>query len=165
MKTLSGRTSTIAFKLDDSVDVLKHKIYDREHLDPAEQRLVYGGKQLDDGRCLRDYGVQADSTIHLALRIRGGMALYCHRTSLTHPMTLTSQISMTVKPTSQEVEKSTSVHAGGRDMPSRWMESTSLTYGWAALMRPGSGRSHTTAQQSIMQPLLTKDISLVNLIL
>jgi ubiquitin len=72
VKTLTGETITIWVTLSDTFDNVKHKIAEKLGLPPEEQRLIYGGRQLADGLTLRDYGVQRDSTIHLALRIRGG---------------------------------------------------------------------------------------------
>ncbi len=57
------------FKLQE----IKGQIYDREGIPVGEQRLMFKGRQLDDARTLADYGVAADSSLHLALRLRGGM--------------------------------------------------------------------------------------------
>ncbi len=72
VKTLSGKTSTINVELTDTVETLKEKIREKDAIPTNEQRLIYGGKQLEDGRTLADYGLQKEATVHLVLRVRGG---------------------------------------------------------------------------------------------
>jgi ubiquitin len=70
VKTLTGKTVTVEVDPGATIDAIKQQVQDKEGIPPDQQRLIFAGKQLEDGHTIQEYNLEADSTLHMVLRLR-----------------------------------------------------------------------------------------------
>mmetsp|Transcript_83 Transcript_83/g.238 ORF Transcript_83/g.238 Transcript_83/m.238 type:complete len:80 (-) Transcript_83:24-263(-) len=75
IKTLTGKELAIDVEPDDKIERIKERVNEREGIPPPQQRLIFGGKQMQDDKTVREYGIDAGTVLHLVLALRGGRRL------------------------------------------------------------------------------------------
>ena len=70
VKTLTGKTITLQVEQNSSIREIKNMITEKEGIPHDQQRLIFGGKQLDNDLKLIDYNIHDEATVHLVLRLR-----------------------------------------------------------------------------------------------
>jgi hypothetical protein len=71
LKGMNGKTSVIECASDDEVSKIRLLVAEKENIAPENQRLIFSGRQLEDGHCISEYGVQNNSTVFLVIRMKG----------------------------------------------------------------------------------------------
>ncbi|CAO2652208.1 Nn.00g004910.m01.CDS01 [Neocucurbitaria sp. VM-36] len=72
VRTLTGKEIELDIEPDYKVSRIKERVEEKEGIPPAQQRLIYGGKQMADDKTAQDYQLEGGATLHLVLALRGG---------------------------------------------------------------------------------------------
>lgn len=72
VKTLTGKEIEVDVEPKEKVIKIKERVEEKEGIPPQQQRLIFGGKQMNDDKTIGEFNIEGGSVLHLVLALRGG---------------------------------------------------------------------------------------------